>query len=206
MGLCCDTIIGDMLKNLIEKTRSIRRFKEDKPVEMGQLRDLISYARLSASAANMQPLKYLITNTPGVNAKIFLTLGWAGCLADWPGPIKGERPAAYIIVLGDSSISKNFAIDHGISLQSIRLGATSMGLASCVIVSIKREALSGTLHIADHLEILSVVAIGEPVEIVVLEKMKNGDRKYWRDEDGVHHVPKRSLDEIIIRNGLGSAG
>ncbi len=195
-----------MLKKLFEKTRSVRRFREDKPVDTTDLRELIDYARLSASAANKQPLKYLIANRPEVNAKIFPTLGWAGCLADWPGPIEGERPPAYIIVLGDSSISNNFAIDHGIALQSIRLGATQMGLGGCVIVSIKREELSEALAIADHLEILSVIAIGEPVEIVVLEKMKNGDRKYWRDEEGVHHVPKRGLDEIIIDDGRGNAG
>ena len=87
---------------------------------------------------NAQPLKYIISNNPEKNQLIFPTLAWAGYLKDWPGPIEGERPSAYLIMLGDKSISENFFCDHGIAAQSILLGAVEKELGGCIIMSIQR--------------------------------------------------------------------
>ena len=101
-----------MLKDLILKNRSYRRFHEDVSVTIETLRELVDLARLSASAANMQPLKSIFSCNPSKNALFFPPLAWAGYLADWPGPAEGERPSAYIIILGDSSITRNFHCDQ----------------------------------------------------------------------------------------------
>ena len=98
-----------MLRDLIVKNRSCRRFLESERIEPEVLKDLIDLARLSPSGSNLQPLKYIISNEPTMNAKIFPHLGWAGYLTDWEGPVEGERPAAYIIILGDTSIKKSFS-------------------------------------------------------------------------------------------------
>ena len=187
------------LKEYILKNRSYRRFHQDVPVELETLKQLVDLARLSASGGNHQPLKYILSCDPQMNALIFPQLGWAAYLRDWPGPSEGERPSGYIIILGDKNISKSFGVDHGIAAQSILLGATELGLGGCIIASIRKDDLHQALEIPDQYEILLVLALGKPKEIVEIETVgPDGDIKYWRDDENTHHVPKRSLDEIII--------
>ncbi len=188
-----------MLKSLILKNRSYRRFYQDASIRRETLRELVDLARLSASAANRQPLKYFLSCEPAQNAMIFPHLGWAGYLQDWGGPVEGERPSAYILILGDKTISPNFGCDHGIAAQSILLGAAEMGLGGCMIGSARKPELVKSLGIPDTLDILLVIALGKPKETVVIELLgPDGDIKYWRDAQSVHHVPKRSLDDIIM--------
>lgn len=187
------------LRQLIEKNRAVRRFDESHPVSAETLVSLVDLARLSASAANRQPLKYILVTEPDQRDLVFPCLAWAGYLANWEGPAKGERPPAYIVILGDKEISDSFGVDHGIASQSIMLGATEAGLAGCIIASVKKERLRSALEIPRDYEILLVLALGKAAEEVVLEAAADNDIKYWRDEKGVHHVPKRALDEIILR-------
>ena len=190
-----------MLKDLISKNRSYRRFYQEIPVTTETLKELLDLARLSPSASNRQPLKYYLSNTPETNEKIFPCLAWAGYLQEWPGPKEGERPGAYIIMLGDSRITNNYFCDHGIAAQSILLGAVEKGLGGCIIGSVNREKLRENLKIPSHFDILQVLALGKPKEIVVIEPLSaNGDIKYWRDQNDVHHVPKRALDDLIIND------
>jgi len=189
-----------MIEELITGNRSYRRFYENEAMSLDTLKWLVNLARLSASAANLQPLKYILANDPAKNADIFSCLAWAGYLKDWPGPAEGERPAAYIVILGDKEISQNFGCDHGIAAQSILLGAREKGLGGCMLGSIQRDRLRELLKIPEKLEILLVLALGKPREKVVLEEIAPGESiKYWRDDQGVHHVPKRKLEDIIIR-------
>jgi nitroreductase len=189
-----------MIKDLVSRNRSYRRFHQSEGIELETLRELVNLARLSASASNLQPLKYLLSCDERRNAIIFQNLpDWAGFLEDRSGPAEGERPSAYIIILGDKEISESFGCDHGIAAQSIKLGATEKGLGGCMIGSINKEELAKALALPPHYEILLAIALGKPKEIVVIETVgSDGDIKYWRDEEDKHHVPKRSLDEIII--------
>jgi nitroreductase len=187
------------LKDLINRTRSYRRFDEAQRIDSKTLEDLIDLARLSASGANKQPLKYLIYTSPEDCTKIFPFIAWAGYLKEWPGPEKGERPSGYILILGDKSISDQFGIDHGIAAQSIMLGATEQGLGGCMISSIKREELQDELKIPDKFDILMILALGKTKEKVIVDEVTNDDVKYWRDEEKNHHVPKRNLNDLIIK-------
>jgi len=188
-----------MIKDLIKKNRTYRRFYEDFAIERNTLEELVDFARLSASAANRQPLKYILSCEKNKNNLIFPTLAWAGYLKDWRGPIEGERPSAYIVMLYDTEINKNYWCDPGIAAQSILLGATEKGLGGCIFGSVKRDELRSALKIDERYEILYVLAVGKPKEKVVLETVgTDGDIKYWRDSQGIHHVPKRPLKDIII--------
>ena len=187
------------IRKLVHKNRSYRRFFQDQVIDHQTLVDLVDLARHSASGANVQPLKYFLSHTPEMNAKIFPSLAWAGYLKDWPGPKDGERPSAYIIILGDKNIKQSFGCDHGIASQSILLGATELGWGGCIIASVQREKLQAELTLPERYQILIVLALGKPKENVVIDTLSaEGDIKYWRDEDGVHHVPKRSLEELIV--------
>jgi len=171
-----------MIKDLVKKNRSYRRFYEDFAIERNTLEELVDLARLSASAANRQSLKYILSCEKKKNDLIFPTLAWAGYLKDWPGPAKRERPSAYIVMLSDTEITKNYWCDPGISAQSILLGATEKGLGGCIFASVKRDELRSSLKIEGRHEILYVLAIGKPKEKVVLETVgPDGDIKYWRD-------------------------
>ncbi len=187
-----------MIDEIIRKTRSCRRFVEGEPISRETLGQLVDLGRLGGSARNVQPLKFLAINSPAKNREIFPLLGWAGYLVDWPGPAEGERPAAYIICLLDTRLAPDADIDLGIATQNILLGATAMGLGGCRIAAFS-PALRDLFSLDPALRILLVIALGRKGEEVVLEPASlDGDIRYWRDDDQIHHVPKRSLDEVLI--------
>ena len=189
-----------MLKDLIQKNRSYRRFDASYKLSDDTLRDLIDLARISPSAANRQPIKYVLVNQDDQLDKIFPCIGWAAYLQDWKGPEPKERPTAYIIMITELQIAPHVNIDPGICAQSILLGATEKGLGGCMIGSMNKNKLRKILNIPNTYEVLLVIALGKPVESVVLETIdKDGDIRYWRDENNVHHVPKRKLDDIIVK-------
>ena len=189
-----------MLHDLIARSRSCRRFDEAVTIEQATLEGLVELARLSPSAGNLQPLKYILSCDPETNAEIFPHLTWAGYLKDWPGPGEGEKPSAYIVILGDTKVSRNFGCDHGIAAQSMLLGAAEKGLAGCMIGLVARDDLREALSLPSRYEILLVVALGKPAEQVVIEEIgAKGDIKYWRDDEGIHHVPKRSRQDLIVQ-------
>jgi nitroreductase len=184
---------------IIRKNRSYRKFHENQPVSEEVLKELVDYARLSASSGNVQGLKFYLSTDPAKNNLIFSAIRWAYYLKDWDGPESGERPSAYIILLGDTDIHKTIDVDAGIAAQSILLGAVSLGYGGCMIGSLDRVSLRKKLEIPDRFEIPLVIALGKPKEKIVIEPLgEEGNIEYWRDEYQVHHVPKRSLEELII--------
>lgn len=187
------------LKELVLKNRSYRRFDESARISEQQLHDWIELARFSASGRNAQPLKYLPVFDKESCDQLFPLLAWAGYLKDWNGPQAGERPSAYIVIVNDTNISSNYFCDDGIAAQSILLGATEAGFGGCMIASIKKDKLAELFNLDEQYRILMVIALGKPKEQIVLEEMKDGDFKYWRDDKEVHHVPKRPMKELILK-------
>jgi nitroreductase len=189
-----------MIKNLIKKNRSYRRFHQNHRVDVETLRELVDLARLSGSAANLQPLRYILACDPQINEQIFACLGWAAYLKNWSGPKEGEQPPAYIIILSDIAKANDYVgYDCGIASQSILLGAVEKGLAGCMLGSINRKKLKDILNIETEFKILLVIALGEPKEEVVIETVGHDNNiRYWRDDKEIHHVPKRRLADIIV--------
>ncbi|WP_243270072.1 nitroreductase family protein [Thermanaerosceptrum fracticalcis] len=175
-------------------------FYEDLTVSQETLLELVDLGRLSPTGGNKQPLKFIISWEKEKNELIYPTLAWAGYLTDWAGPEAGERPAAYIIILEDKDINMNVPkIDFGIAAQSIMLGAAEKGLGGCMIYMVQRQKLREVLHIPEKYEILMVLALGQPKEEVVVDEIENeADIKYWRDNNRVHHVPKRKLKDVVL--------
>jgi nitroreductase len=187
-------------KDLVLANRSYRRFDGAHAVSASDLRDLVGLARTTPSAANRQPLKYVLSTSAGGNALVFETLAWAAYLPDWKGPVERERPTAYVVVLLDKAVSQAADIDVGIVSQTILLGAAERGLGGCIFASVKREELARRLDLPGTLAVAIVIALGKPVEKVVIDNLApDGSIKYWREPDGTHHVPKRGLDELIVK-------
>lgn len=186
-------------RQLVQANRSYRRFDGNHRLSVETLRGLVDLARMAASGANRQPLRYVVSADAQTNAKIYDTLSWAGYLADWDGPEPHERPTGYIVVLLDTSVNKAPGADHGIACQTMLLGAVEQGLGGCMFGSIRRDQLREVLEIDKRYEITLVVALGKPVEQVVLEAASSPeDIKYYRDGEQIHHVPKLPLDSIIV--------
>lgn len=189
-----------MFQDLVLKNRSYRRFYENEKITMSTLESLASLSRIVPSTANSQAIKLMLINSKEDNQKVFDTLGWAGMLKDWDGPEVGERPAAYIILLCDLALGKNKATDDGIIAQTILLGAVEKGLGGCMLGNIKRSQLAQNLGIdTEKYAIDLVIALGKPKEEIVIEDITpTHGNAYYRDENGVHHVPKRTIEELTL--------
>ncbi len=187
------------LKEIVTRNRSYRRFHQERRVSGEMLTSLVELARLTASGRNLQVLKYAVVNDPMGCAALYPALAWAGYLKEWDGPAEGERPSAYIVLCCDTAIGPENKWDEGIAAQTILLGAVEAGLGGCMIGSIRREEIVRTLGLPENLTPVLVVALGVPKEGVVIVPVRDGDVKYYRDEAGVHYVPKRSLDDILIK-------
>ena len=192
-------------KDLVLANRSYRRFDGAHAVDGAVLRDLVDLARTMPSGGNLQALKYVLSCSAEGNSLVYETLAWATYLPEWKGPPVHERPTAYIVMLLDRTITETAKvkladIDTGIAAQTILLGAVERGLGGCMFASVKREELMRRLDLPDTFEVALVIALGKPVEKVVLDGLApGGSVKYWREPDGTHHVPKRSLDELIVK-------
>ena len=187
-----------MIYEKIVERRTIRKYAK-KSVPKDVLVRCVDAARLSPSGMNRQPLKFVIVNDTKLLPEVFKTTSWAGYLPDY-GPSEEEMPRAYIIVLLDKEIRKNYGHDAGIAVMSISMVAYEEGLGSCILGAIDRPKLRKILDIPDSLDIVLAVALGNPAERPIVEKVKNGDIKYWLDENGVLHVPKRELNDITKWN------
>jgi nitroreductase len=189
-----------MLRDLLRQARSYRRFDQSQPIDRQTLEELIELTTLTSSSGNLQPLRYVLSSDAQDNEKIFSHIAWAGYLTDWPGPEPDERPTGYIVILADTKACHAVNCDHGIAAQTIMLGAAEKGFGCCVIGAIQRDRLREALDLPARYKVLLVVALGKPSETVELETVgDDGDIKYWRDQQGTMHVPKRRKDDIIIQ-------
>ena len=178
------------------KNRSTRRYQQDVPVSRETLVDLIDLARYSPSGGNRQLLKYYLSCDPAKNDIIYNQISLGG------DPPKGERPSAYIIVMNDAQLGTYGAteVDHGIAAQSILLGATEKGLGGCMVGMVNRKELKKILNIPERYEILLVLTLGKTKESYVFEPVdpSTGNVRGWWDNQGVRHIPKRNLEDLII--------
>lgn len=183
---------------LILKRRTIRKFRQ-KRLERSLLEKLVNAARMAPSSSNLQPLKYVIVDDADKAREVFGYLKWAGYIAPDGNPGYNERPVAYIIVLADTEIRKTgYEVDEGAAIQSLILAAAEEGVGACWIGSVDRNGVRGLLGIPERYVIGDVVALGYPAESPVSEEQK-GSIKYYKDENGTLHVPKRSLEEVILK-------
>lgn len=186
-----------MIIDLIRDNRSFRRFDSEKRIKREELLAMIEGARCSASAANLQRIRYALVTEKSECDAIFKNIAFAGYLKNWGGPTESERPTAYIVMMSEKEPDINVAIDAGIAAQSMLLIAREMGYGGCMIRSFKKAEVESILKRVGYNTVM-VIALGSPTERVYLTDAKDGDIKYFRDEKDDHAVPKLSLGEIVI--------
>ena len=191
-----------MIKDLIKKNRSVRGYDISREVADEELREMVDCARLSASSVNMQPLKYVTINTPEGRDKIIGQISFAAKLSELHLPISGTEPMAYIVICQDENISKSgtgYHKDAGIVAHSITLAAAEMGLGACILGYFSPKEMATSLRLAGNLRPLLVIALGKSIEDIRIVEIEEGESTdYYRDENGVHYVPKRRLDDVIV--------
>ncbi len=186
-----------MLLDLVKRARSYRRYDPTKPLSKDDLKAFVEAARLTPSAGNLQRLRYLAVTEKSEVLTLTKEVKWAGYLSDWDGPADSEAPAAYLILLSPESTGVS-QIDVGIAAETILLAAAEAGVGGCMILNFPREALTERYKLASNYKIELVISLGVPAETVEIETMKEGNVRYYRDENDVHHVPKRALSEVFL--------
>lgn len=185
----------DVFKAIMER-RTVRRYKQESIPEE-TLKKLVNTARVAPSAANLQPLEYVVIKDPQILPKVFETVKWAGYIAPAGNPKEGERPTAYIVVIVSKNVnSLHSNYDAGAAIENISLAAWEEGIGSCWIRSVERNVLKAIINVPDTHEIDSVVALGYKAENPKEEGF-SGSIKYWKDKDDVLHVPKRKMEDIF---------
>lgn len=188
-----------MLHDLVKKNRSYRRFNEERRISREELLALIDHARFAPSAMNLQPLRYRLVYSREECASLFPHTRWGGYLKDWPGPQPGERPPAYLIMCLPHEAGRMQLVDTGIAAQTILLAAAEQGWGGCMLGSVNKDEVHRIFNLPEALEIVLVIALGIPAEHVVIEPARaDGSIEYWRDEQDLHHVPKRELPDLIL--------
>jgi len=183
------------MRELVRKARTTRRFDESKPVTGQELRLLVDAARVSSCGGNSQPLRYRLVSGPAECQKVFPLVAWAASIPDWSGPGAGERPTGYIAICSEGTPG----LDTGIAAQTIQLCAAAQGIGACMMGAIQREPIKQALNIDEKYNLMLLIALGRPAETIVIDEVAAGaDLTYYRTADGVHHVPKLGLDDVLI--------
>lgn len=189
----------EILRHLLMRNRSTRRFRQSERLERAELINLIELTRYVSSGRNLQPLKYVPVTSEEECDSIFPLLAWAGYYTDWDGPEEGERPAAYLVQCLDTSLTENPLCDEGLQLEAISLGAVAAGYNCCIIKAFNAPKLKVFLNLPEHIRPVYILALGKAAENPRIVNMENSDDiKYFHDEQGIHCVPKRPLSELII--------
>ena len=206
IGVCLSLDTGtkgaDMedMRELVRACRSYRRFDESRAMMRDELVELVDVARVCASGANRQPLRYRVVVDADERAAVFAQLAWAGALKDWDGPEPGERPTGYIVIC-DAGGGATTAVDEGIAAQTIMLAAVQRGRGGCMLHAFNKARVAEVLGLPAEVKPLMVIALGVPAEEVRLEPLSassDGSTTYWRDGNGIHHVPKRALEDVLL--------
>lgn len=184
---------------IIAGRRTIRRFKRQ-PVSRELLERLVDAGRLAPSAANLQPLEFVVVDEAKLKSEVFPCLKWAAYITPAGDPRPGEEPAAYIVTLANTKIrEKMFEYDVGAAMENMILAALAEGVGSCWLLSIDRDKLRTILGVPEEYRIDSVLALGFPAEEPAAEVMSDSCR-YWKDAEGRLHVPKRALATVVHFN------
>jgi len=189
----------DIYETIISR-RTIRKFKQEK-IDPKILKKIVNAGRLAPSAANLQPLEYLIIDDEDLKKKVFPNIAWAGYIKPEGDPEKGEEPTAYTIILADKKINPAPERDIGASVENMNLTSQDEGIGCCWIGAFKKKEINNIINVPANLSAELVLAMGYPLEKPLSEDIEKGSSiKYYKDRSGTLHVPKRRLEDILYFN------
>lgn len=188
----------DNLMELLATRRTYRRF-EQKEISQEIIDDILVAARLASSAANRQPLSYIVVKDADKVQKVFEQTRWAGYLPPEVGqPKADEQPVLFIAVVQNLNINRDCDTDAGLAISNMTLAAWNHGVGSCIIGACNKEKLSEMFGLTEEQKLHTVVAFGYPSHVSgIVDVEKDGDIKYYVDEKKDYLVPKRKLEDVV---------
>ena len=190
------------LYDIIISRRSIRQFSPT-PIPRALLEKIVNAGRLAPSASNLQPLEFIAVDDPATRRRVFACLHWAGYITPAGDPLPGQEPAAYIVPLVNLRVRRSgFDLDLGAAVENMILAAWNEGIGSCWIGALDAKAVGRIVRLPENFRLTCLLALGYPAEAPVVEEFA-GSVKYWKDEAGVLHVPKKRLADILHFNRVG---
>lgn len=183
---------------LLKTRRTYRRFEQRK-VEQEIINEILLAARYASSAANRQPLSYIVVEDDAKVAEVFSYTRWAGALPPELGqPKENERPVLFIAVVKNYDINQNCDTDAGLAISNMTLAAWNRGVGSCIIGACDKAALSKMFGLTEKQELHTVVAFGYPAhESHIVDVENPAETKYYLDENRDYMVPKRKLEDVV---------
>ena len=191
-----------MIRDLVVKSRSFRGYDESRRVTRDELLELVDCARFAPSSVNRQPFQYLLIWEKEEVDRLQPLTGWARGLPDMKLPHPGKCPTAFIVICQNTEWDedlKRYLRDVGAVAQTMLLAATEAGLGGIMIGSFNPKRVAEAMNLPETIVPMLVVAFGKPDEEIVMTEVGPGENlKYYRDENDVHYVPKRRLEDIVL--------
>jgi nitroreductase len=185
--------------DLIISRRSIRQFSP-RPVGRAVLEKIVNAGRLAPSASNLQPLLFIAVDDEATRREVFSCARWAGYITPAGNPLPGHEPTAYIIPAVDLRVRRSgFDLDLGAAVENMILAAWSEGIGSCWIGALDVDGVRRAVGFPETHRLTCLLALGYPAETPVIEEF-GGSVKYWKDDAGVLHVPKKRLADVLHYN------
>ena len=186
------------LMDLLRTRRTYRRF-EQKDISQDIIDEILAAARLASSAANRQPLSYIVIRDKESVAEVFSHTKWAGALPPELGqPKENERPVLFIAVVENKDINSDCDTDAGLAIGNMTLAAWNRGVGSCMIGACNKPALSEMFGLTSRQVLHTVVAFGYPSHKSYIVDMEDAEQfKYYLDENKDYCVPKRKLTDVV---------
>jgi len=183
------------LDTLLRRNRSYRGYDPARKVSREELRTLVETCTLVPSGMNRQPLRFRPV-TAEEAGKVLPLIKLGAALPEEHLPKEGMQPEAFLVVCSAVEADRAVWIDLGIAAQSILLKAVEMGLNGIFVLNFKPEAVQEALALP--MKPLAVIAVGKGAEEIFLKPVDAGeDLNYYR-KNGVHFVPKRKVDDLIL--------
>lgn len=188
----------DMME-FLRSRRTYRRFAQ-RAVPHEILTEAVDAARMASCGANRQTVRYIVVESADAVAAVQPLVHWAAYLPPEQGtPKADELPTAFIAVLQDDNLPGASDVDVGLALGSLTAAAWAHGVGSCIMGAIDRPTLKELLALPEGVRLCYMVALGYPTHESHLVEMQDGSVKYYLDADRNYCVPKRGMDEVLLK-------
>jgi nitroreductase len=144
------------LFDVILSRRSIRSY-ENKEIPQEILRQVLEAGRQAPSAANRQPVRFIIVTDSEIKKELSTSLF---------GKHIKNAPLAIIGCADEKSLltGKWAIIDATIAMQNMIIAALTFGVGSCWIGSFSEKKVKDLLKIPDKWKVVALLTLGYPAE------------------------------------------
>ena len=173
----------------VRARRSIRHYKPE-PIPPEKEAALLEALRLSPSAGNRQPWRFVLVRDPERIRRLAEECSWERL-----APLRALTTAPLVIVgcgVPDESVSVGSldgeTVDVVIALQSAVLAATGLGLGTCWIGAFYEDRVKALLSVPGEARVIALLAVGVPDESPPAKGRKEAEEVLYLDAYGTAYA------------------